>query len=169
MYLRLIFRVMALCLVLSACGPEEPAGPKGYGAGISGYNFTSEGVQEFYVNGVWGSNLAPYVGGGVTCCIRLPEQWAPDLKVKVEWTIGDWTVPYSQIESMSTSEQIACCWKERTLSKEVPIQRYGNEGGGLQVFFLPDDQIEVWVTDWDLGAPAHPSGREYPRRPVSSP
>lgn len=162
----LVAWAMALSLVLSGCKPEEPPGPRSYSAGISGYNFTSEGVQAFFVNGIWASNLAPYVGGGVVCCVRLPEQWTPDLKVKVDWTIGQWTTPYETREHLSVSEQIACCWKERTLSKEVPIQRYGNEGGGVQVFFLPDDEIEVWVFDAGPQNPDHPSHRGYPERPA---
>jgi len=135
---------------------------------VSGYNFTSEGVQVFYVNGQWGSNLAPYVGGGVVCCVRLPMKWTPDLKVKVDWTIGHYTRPWEQRKDMSIEQERACCWTQRTLSKVVPIQPYGAEGGGLQVFFLPDDELEIWVFDAGPQNPQHPSGRGYPRRPAYS-
>ena len=35
----------------------------------------------------------------------------------------------------------------------------------LQVFFLPNDEIEVWATRYDLGHPDHPSKRDYPKNP----
>ncbi|RDI28386.1 uncharacterized protein DUF3304 [Pseudacidovorax intermedius] len=95
-------------------------------------------------------------------------KWTPDLKVKVDWTIGHYTRPWEQRKDMSIEQERACCWTQRTLSKVVPIQPYGAEGGGLQVFFLPDDEIEIWVSEWDLGADQHPSGRRYPRRPAHS-
>lgn len=161
---------LAVALVLlaltSACRPVAPAEPASYPAGVTGYNFTSEGVQEFYVNGHGGSNVSPYGGGGgVTCCVELPTQWRPGLVAKIEWTMGDWTRPWSEIELMTQEESRACCWRRRTLSKTVPIERYGSEGGRLQVFFLPNDEIKVWSYDAGPQNPGHPSGMGYPKNP----
>ena len=158
----IVLAVMAAALGLAACSPTAA---KPVAVGITGYNFTAEGVQEYYVNGMRGSNLPPYGGGGSTsCCVSLPAKWTPELTVKVSWTVGDWKVPYSQIAKLSTSEQIACCWIERTLSKAVPVERY-EVGGIVQVFFLPHDEIKVWVSQYDLGHEKHISGMAYPKKP----
>ncbi len=158
---------LVMVLALSGCEPPAPRKVQDMAVGITGYNFTAEGVQEYYVNGSRGSNLPPYGGGGSTsCCVKLPGEWTPEVTVKVDWTIGDWKVPYAQIAHLSTKEQMACCWAERTLSKTVPVERYGKEGGGVQVFFLPNDEIKVWVTDLGLGHAWHPSGVAYPKNPA---
>ena len=161
--------VLALGLALAGCEPPAPRTPQPMAVGITGYNFTNEGVQEYYVNDSRGSNLPPYGGGGATsCCVRLPGQWTPGLTVKVDWTIGHYTQPWEIRKNMTIEQEEACCWTQRTLSKTVPVERYGDEGGGVQVFFLPDDDIKVWVSDYDLGFPGHPSGMAYPKKPASA-
>jgi hypothetical protein len=156
----------ALLTLTSACKPTKSAEPASYAAGITGYNFTSEGVQEFYVNGQGGSNLPPYGGGGKTsCCVNVPTQWRPWLVAKIDWTMGRWTTPYESRKHLSPAAQVACCSADRKLSKTVPIERYGVEGGRLQVFFLPNDEIKVWVYDAGPQNPDHPSGMDYPKNP----
>jgi len=162
-------RWLAVCILLAAglgLAACKPTAAKPMTVGITGYNFTAEGVQEYYVNGMRGSNLPPYGGGGSTsCCVSLPAKWAPGLTVKVSWTIGDWKVPYTQIATLSTQEQIACCWTERTLSKVIPVKPYGEKGGRLQVFFLPKDEMQIWVSEMGLLSPEHPSRMGYPKKP----
>lgn len=158
---------LAMVLVLSGCEPPAPRKPQDMAVGITGYNFTAEGVQEYYVNGSRGSNLPPYGGGGKTsCCVRLPGQWTPEVMVKVDWTIGHYTQPWEIRKDMPYEQEHACCWTQRTLSKTVAVERYRKEGGGVQVFFLPNDEIKVWVSDYDLGFAGHPSGLPYPRKPA---
>ena len=158
---QLLIAILLMAMV-SACKPE----PKPMTAGITGYNFTREGVQNFSVNEMYGSNIPPYGGGGsLSCCVLLPANWMPELRATVHWTIGDWTVPYEQIENLSTKEQIRCCWSQRTLTKTVPIEPYGEDGGAVQVFFLPDDEIKIYVSNYDLGHEKHPSGMAYPKNP----
>jgi hypothetical protein len=160
---------LALLLIgaLSACKPAAqapPGPPPPMNVGITGYNFTNEGVQEYYVDGSRGSNLPPLGGGGKTsCCVSLPDRWTPHLKVTVDWTIGHYTEPWEKRKHMTVAEESDCCWTQRTLSKTVPVERYGEKGGRLQVFFLPDDEVQVWVYDAGPQNPEHPSGRGYPR------
>ena len=154
--------VLVAALVLAAC---TPTAAKPVAVGITGYNFTAEGVQEYYVNGMRGSNLPPYGGGGSTsCCVPLPAKWSPELRVTVDWTMGRWTTPYESRKHLSVDEQIKCCSAERTLSKVVPVERY-EVGGIVQVFFLPRDEIKVWVSQYDLGHEKHISGMGYPKKP----
>ena len=65
---------------------------------------------------------------------------------------------------ISLEEEIKCCVARRTLTKTVPIQPY-DAPSTLQVLFLPNDEIEVWATRYDLGHPDHPSKRDYPKTP----
>jgi len=66
---------------------------------------------------------------------------------------------------MDISEAIRCCLARRTLRKVVPVERYGEEGGRLQVFFLANDEIRVWVSNIGLLSPDHPSRMGYPKKP----
>ena len=91
--------LVALVMVVAGAGLAacSPTTAKPVTVGITGYNFTAEGVQEYYVNGMRGSNLPPYGGGGSTsCCVSLPAKWTPELTVKVSWTIGHYTRPWEE-------------------------------------------------------------------------
>ena len=170
--LLVLLMLLMLVLCLSACKPAPPAldatkealkGSVGGTVSIRGYNFTAEGVQDFYVDGAWGAELPPYGGGGgTTCCVMLP-RWHEGLSVTVDWTIGRYTVPYDQRKHLSFDEQ-GRYWSARTLRQTVPVQRY-DRADTLQVFFLPGDKLEVWVSTYDLGHPDHPSRRAYPVNP----
>ena len=89
---RWLLCLLALSLCAVACQPkaagsdvplspaaeaaERAASPAMVGVSIRGYNFTDEGVQDFIVDGSYGSNLPPYGGGGKeSCCVRLPFSW----------------------------------------------------------------------------------------------
>ncbi|MCR8957846.1 DUF3304 domain-containing protein [Variovorax sp. S2] len=166
--LALLFLVSAL--LLAGCKPEAPKKEEPVTVGITGYVFTDEGIQEYFVNDMYGSNLPPFGGGGKTsCCVNLPAKWSPDLRVKVDWITGHWTVPLDKIQAMDITEAMKCCLARRALSKTVSIEPYETDKmGSLQVFFLPDDQIKVWVSKYDLGHERHPSGMSYPEPPASA-
>ena len=171
--LLVLLMLLMLVLCLSACKPAPPAldatkealkGSVGGAVSIRGYNFTAEGVQDFYVDGAWGAEVPPYGGGGgTTCCVMLP-RWHEGLSVTVDWTMGTWTVPYEKRKHLSINEQISCCSSERTLRQTVPVQRY-DRADTVQVFFLPGDKLEVWVYDAGPQNPDHPSKRGYPVNP----
>jgi len=160
---------LVMSLALAGCDRAAPRAAKEMAVGITGYNFTAEGVQEYYVNDSRGSNLPPHGGGGKpSCCVKLPGQWTPGLTVKVDWTVGDYALPWSKLEPMTPEQRSACCWKQRTLSQTVAVERYGDEGGRMQVFFMPHDEIKVWVSDLGLGHERHPSGMAYPKTPADA-
>lgn len=107
--------LMALLLIgaLSACKPAAqapPGPPPPMNVGITGYNFTNEGVQEYYVDGSRGSNLPAYGGGGKTsCCVSLPDRWTPEVMVKVDWVTGHWTLPIEEILPMDMYREAQRC------------------------------------------------------------
>ncbi len=169
LFARWLLRAVATALILAGASGCEPKPPAPIVAGITGYNFTSEGVQGYSVNDHGGSNLPPYGGGGsVSCCVSLPPEWSPELTVSVNWTIGHYTEPWAKRKNMTLAEETQCCWKERALRKTVPVERYGKEGGRLQVFFLPNDELQVWVYGAGPQNPNHPSHRGYPERPAAA-
>ncbi|MCY1223721.1 hypothetical protein D9M72_358590 [compost metagenome] len=69
---------------------------------------------------------------------------------------------------MNIKEAISCCLERRSLRRVVPLQRYGEKGGRVQVFFFPNDAIKVYVTNYDLDHEKHPSGMAYPEKPQST-
>jgi hypothetical protein len=168
-YVRWLLQAAVACILLAAasgCEPKAPKPPEPMTSGITGYNYTREGVQEYYVNGNRGSNLPPYGGGGaLSCCVALPAEWISGLTVDVDWTIGHYTEPWEKRKGMTLAEENKCCWSERTLRRAVPVERYGKEGGDVQVFFLPNDELQVWVYDAGPQNPGHPSHRGYPKSP----
>lgn len=164
-----LLRLLTTCLFLagvSGCEPKAPKPPEPMIVGITGYNYTNEGVQEYFVNDKRGSNLPAYGGGGsLSCCVLLPVQWNHELSVEVSWITGHWTVPIEEVQAMNIKEAIECCMARRALTKTVAIERYGKEGGDVQVFFLPNDELQVWVYDAGPQNPGHPSHRGYPEKP----
>jgi hypothetical protein len=148
--------------------PEGMSPLASAGMPLRGYNFTYEGVQSFTVDGAYGSNVPPYGGGGSeTCCVSIPFAWHAGQTVTVKWTIGHYTLPYEQRKHMSIDEEFKCCWSQRTLEKVIPVQRY-DEPSYVQVFFLPNDELEVWVYAAGPQNPEHPSRRGYPVDPARS-
>lgn len=75
-------------------------------------------------------------GGDKGCCVTLPTNWKPGLKVQVRWEEGDRERMYPEIH-------------KRTLD----IPRY-EQPSDLYVVFYPSREVEVVVS---VGEPGHPS------------
>ncbi|TVO59111.1 MULTISPECIES: DUF3304 domain-containing protein [Denitromonas] len=141
-------------LTLTACDVtnDDRPDPNITASSLSRYNFSSEGVQEFYVDGVWGSGVGIGSGGGSVCCVMIPNKWHEGLQVTVEWRRSDCGVPKS---SECTLENVGN-WPKKTLKKTVPIEPY-DVLDETQVFFLPNDEIKIYVTDKSPWHAGHPS------------
>lgn len=81
----------------------------------------------------------------------------------VEWTIGHYTMRCEQRKHLSFDEH-EHLRSERTLEKTVLVQRYG-QPSLVQVFLLPEDELEIWVYDAGPQNRHHPSKRSYPSDP----
>lgn len=152
------------CLALQACSKTEEANkkPEGTAVAISGYNYTIEGIQEFYVNGTWGSNLGiGDGGGGRVCCVMLPDKWTPGLSATVEWRRSDCggNGPGNARCPFGTHGE---GWKEKAIKVLVPIEPY-NRPNELQVVFLPNDEVKIYSFYAGLQHPDHPAKLGDPR------
>ena len=144
-------------LTLTACDVtnDDRPDPNITASSLSRYNFSSEGVQEFYVDGVWGSGVGIGSGGGSVCCVMIPNKWHEGLQVTVEWRRSDCGVPKSSECNLENAR--AGTWPKKTLKKTVPIEPY-DEPGVTQVFFLPHDEIRIYVSEYGAHSPHHPAG-----------
>ncbi len=135
--------LLLLLPVLAACKGQPASTP----VGVRGYNHTDNHVAQFLVNGGSGGSAWPHSAGGTVCCVVLPDHWAPDQKVEIEWT--------TDLET----------YQKATVS----IPRY-NEVGSLAVHFLRNGQVKVFVTNLILGHPDYPlTGPEAPLREGENP
>lgn len=111
---------------------------------IIGYNHTADAIPYFYVGGATGPAIEPHGGGEKsTCCAIFPKKWRKELSVKVKWM--------TSTSSPGLKEPIVA-WHE----KYVPIEKYGAEGGTVQVHFLPETEVRVLISQLSAGEPNYP-------------
>ncbi len=104
-------------------------------ASINPYNFTDVSIVDLYVNGTWGGNSYAHSGGGTSvCCISVPVKWNPDFTVKIKWKKTE---------------------DSKLYSAEAKIPRYV-ESAGLQVLFMGNDEIKVYLIDYWPCSSMHP-------------
>ena len=142
---RSIGLLAALCLLLglSACtGQKGDAASDKLTVDLTGYNHTDYGFQfgvQIGETEMTGPPLGPHNGGGSrTCCLIVPRQYKPGMKVTVEWPAKD--------------------IKQPNHKREVEIPPYDGSKGAtrLAVHIFQDDHVEVYVTYLGLGHPDYP-------------
>ena len=150
------FIALFALLTLTACDVtnNDQPDPNLTASSLSRYNFSSEGIQEFYVDGVWGSGVGIGSGGGSVCCVMIPRKWHEGLQVTVEWRRSD-------CGGVNENNHSKCAgmkgdWPMKILKKIVPIESY-DVLDETQVFFLPHDEIKIYVTDKSPWHAGHPS------------
>lgn len=143
-------------IVLAACDSNFTPQPADNMAGssLSAYNFSAEGIQEYFVGGAWGGGVGIGSGGGQVCCVKIPRKWHDKLEVTVEWRRSDCGVPKSP--QCSHENAVSGSWPMKTLKKTIPMEPYGAPDT-VQVFFLPHDEIKIYVSDMAPWHPEHPS------------
>jgi len=86
---------------------------------------------------VGGSIVNPLEGGGAKgCCLALPKDWHPEIKVLLEWSESDFVKIYPE-----------------KYVRELEIPRY-EKPADLYVVFYPEHEVEVVVSS---GEPGHPA------------
>ena len=161
-----LWRVLLLgfvFLTLQACSKADDADkkPEGTPVSISGYNYTIEGIQEFYVNGEWGGGLGIGAGYDMTCCVMLPDKWTPGLSATVEWRRTD--CKGDKVKRCPERVEDLDKWPMSSTKKVIPIEPY-DRPNAVQVMFLPNDEVKIYVVPVDPDHPDHPAklGRPHP-------
>lgn len=138
---RLLLACVLVLPVLTAC--EKPT----LGVSLHGVNYSAD-IVSFMISPLGATEHAsgsgtidPFGGGGMTCCVTLPRQWRPGIKLQIRATHWVDKRAENSIEEI-TSEHIA----------EVP--RYADgKPGELWVLREADGKISVVSSDYQ---PDHP-------------
>lgn len=167
---RLSVWAVLLCIVfmtLQACSKakEAESKPKGMAVAISGYNYTIEGIQEFYVNGEWGGGLGIGAGFDKVCCVMIPDKWTPGLSATVEWDRTD--CGFRKPDGKRCPFGDTTNWPHKKLKADIPIEPYGRPNA-VQVMFLPNDEVKIYVSHFGPQHPDHPGKLGYPH-PIGHP
>ncbi len=149
--------LLGLILSLAGCSAASGLGSNKKGprtGGINGFNHTLNEIARFSINGSGGSI------GGTVCCIMLPNQWSPNLKANIKWKSLD----VSKLSPMPKFNQVEAYnrW-EAELEKystyheiSVPIPQYGEKTCGIDVHFLPCNQVKVTTSCKSYFDPEYP-------------
>jgi len=162
-YSKTLTATLARCLImigviaLTACDSNftPPPTDNMAGSSLSAYNFSAEGIQEYFVDGAWGSGVGIGSGGGQVCCVKIPRKWHEKLEVTIEWRRTDCGGVDAQGRSKCRDMELGS-WPKKPLKKSVPIEPY-SAPDTVQVFFLPHDEIKIYVSDMAPWHPEHPS------------
>lgn len=142
---------LAVLSAISGCDTKkiEPLSDTGSGS-IVGVNYTGHGIQWFTINGVSGSSLGRYSGGGGhLCCAIYPKIWTPKYTVTVKWERSDGR------DSSGTR------WKIKPFEKVISVDEYIVEGN-VYVLFLPDDKVKIFISVVGIGNPDFPTHPGFP-------
>lgn len=124
------------CLLCAACKPSTTE------VSITGYNHMKRvPIAFFSVNGVRGSNVGAEGGGKESCCVGIPAQWRPGMKVKVAWEYD----AYQDDQNPPLPSQVL----------EVDVPEY-KKASVVQVHFYAGHKVKVLVS------PCSPEHAFYP-------
>ncbi|WP_449104517.1 DUF3304 domain-containing protein [Pseudomonas mohnii] len=148
-----------LLVLLAGCSPGTP---KFLAGNLNGVNHTSAAINYFSVNGYGGRNISPFGYGGGACCVMLPSQWSPGLKMKVEWETdptpelaGSFPGFHDKEKYTAWEKMVKANFRKHTAIVELPP--YETEGlCSLEVHFLPCNQVKVSTSCWRYPSPNSP-------------
>ncbi|WP_109391952.1 DUF3304 domain-containing protein [Proteus cibi] len=156
--LKIILLILAYSFFLSGCANASAWGTKPensiLGAGLQGYNHTQYSITAFSINEGYGSI------GGTVCCVMIPEKWRPNLIAHIQWEKLD----KSKISPAPDFDQVEAYnrWEKEldryTTYHEawVPIPQYDKEVCGVDVHFLPCDEVKITTSCYSYGDPEYP-------------
>ncbi len=143
---------MLLTLAISGC--TQAGESESSGGNMRGYNHVvSQTVNWFSVNG-YRATLT-----GNVCCVMIPDKWYPGLKTHVEWEVDP--NPNEKIKRKTKGygfDEAALAKHEASYqhySADIEIPQY-DKNGGLDVHFLPCNQVKVYAGIDGFGSPLYP-------------
>ncbi|WP_431478986.1 DUF3304 domain-containing protein [Massilia eburnea] len=136
---RTFFAILSVAFLFLLASCEE----RTVGAAVVGFNHTKDkSIYMFAVNGAPGPNVDPESGGGKSmCCISLPAEWRPGMRVKIWWQYSR----KNQGDPQPPSKQV-----------ELDVPQYGRRVGDIHVHFYDQDQVKVVVSNCQPGHPFYP-------------
>jgi hypothetical protein len=145
-----------LLLFLAGCSMGEP---KYLAGNLNAVNHTSAAINWFSVNGYGGGNASPFGYGGGMCCVMLPSQWQPGLKLEVKWETDP--NPSVRLPALGTDEYRTAYAKHQENYKQrqaiVDLPPYETEKlCSLKVHFLPCHQLKITTVCMGYGQAGYP-------------
>ncbi|WP_192985352.1 DUF3304 domain-containing protein [Pseudomonas sp. EggHat1] len=99
-------------------------------------------------------------GGGRACCIGLPFKWRPGLVANIEWEVDPDPYAYSKWPPLGTDGYRAAQVKHKAnyqhYKTTVEIPEYQEKVCGLNVHFLPCQEVKVTTSCRMVGEPQYP-------------
>lgn len=118
------------------------------------YNITG-----FFMNNKYYGTVGRGVGGGGTdCCIAIPKNWRPDMKIVVQWTVSVWDENL-QPNASGTYEAPKVIGVYRAA---VPVEKY-DKPGTLYVHFFKGGKTRIVSSEFGALSPKHPILLNDPR------
>ncbi|WP_169307501.1 DUF3304 domain-containing protein [Chitiniphilus eburneus] len=111
-----------------------------------GIDYTLRWADGAQGEAIGSGSAGPFEDSGQNCCVSLPKQWHPGLKLTVEWVALD----------LSTRKSNQ--WKTENLQTELAVPEY-KAPGDLYILFYPGKQVEILVSASEPGM-AGWAGRE---------
>ncbi|TJZ64744.1 DUF3304 domain-containing protein [Chitiniphilus eburneus] len=105
-----------------------------------GIDYTLRWADGAQGEAIGSGSVGPFEDSGQNCCVSLPKQWHPGLKLKVEWVALD-------LSTRKSNE-----WKTENLQTELAVPEY-KAPGDLYVLFYPGKQVEILVSASEPGMP----------------
>ena len=118
------------------------------------YNITG-----FFMNDKYYGTVGRGVGGGGTdCCIGIPKNWRPNMKIVVRWTVSIWN------ENLQRNASGTYDFPKLVgvYSASVPVEKYENPGT-LYVHFFPGGKARIVSSEFGALSPKHPILLNDPR------
>ncbi|WP_374979334.1 DUF3304 domain-containing protein [Pseudomonas solani] len=139
------------CFALVGCSVASNEMAAGNIAAVNHVEGTA--INWFSVNGYRGS------GGGFQCCVVLPTRWRPGLIVNIEWEVDhdrwaklpEFTDPDYRVKYAEHASK----YKIYRTAVEIP-EWPGTDSCGLNVHFLPCQQVKVTTSCWAFTSPSYP-------------
>ena len=136
--------IVLLCGLAASCNADQ--NEEMIPVMLTGVDYLPEhlSVQSFSVDGHQGGSAGT---GSQMCCVSLPANWRPGLRVRVVWGVTNW-------HKCEADEYVT----------QVEIERY-DEGGNLYVHFLRDGFVRVVSSNY--GVPVdHPENKHPVPAPI---
>jgi hypothetical protein len=126
---------------------------------LKAVNHTSQSINYYAVNGYGGGNVDPHGFSGSVCCMSIPREWRPGLKVFVEWVTDP--DPYARLPPIGSPLYSAAYAEHKKNYRQhgalVEIPRYDPEGVcSLKIHFLPCNQLKATTACWGFRQTAYP-------------